>query len=124
MEGLTKVSLPMCSATVAIWWALVRVCMPLSRQRSSACLDSSGKASEIMRPLLPRGLNSNFEPTYLDTLLASAFASSGFQSKVSRWLGPPCMNMKITRFAFGAKCEGFGASGLMVFGGAAALAHC
>jgi hypothetical protein len=34
------------------------------------------------------------------------------------------MNMKITRLAFAAKCGAFGASGLIVFGGAAALAHC
>src|SRR5688572_1679358 len=27
------------------------------------------------------------------------------------WLGPPCMKMKMTRFARGLKCGGLGASG-------------
>jgi len=30
--------------------------------------------------------------------------SAGFGSNKSMWLGPPCMNNQITRFAFGAKC--------------------
>ncbi|MCG8409646.1 MAG: hypothetical protein MI923_30940, partial [Phycisphaerales bacterium] len=38
--------------------------------------------------------------------------SSGLWSKESRWLGPPYMNMKMTRFALGTKLGSFGATGL------------
>ena len=41
-----------------------------------------------------------------------SFCSFGLWSNSSSWLGPPAMNRKMTAFAFGAKCGGFGASGL------------
>ena len=44
--------------------------------------------------------------------LPASLSSAGLGSYRSRWLGPPSMNRKMTRFAFGAKCEGRGASGL------------
>ncbi len=43
--------------------------------------------------------------------MPSHFASSGLLSNSSRWLGAPAWKRKITRFAFGAKCGAFGASG-------------
>ena len=41
----------------------------------------------------------------------SCLASSGLLSNSSRWLGPPAMNRKMTRFALAAKCGCRGASG-------------
>src|SRR5262245_19747443 len=41
--------------------------------------------------------------------LPLCFVSSGFGSKRSTWLGPPCMNSEIIAFAFGAKCGFFAA---------------
>jgi hypothetical protein len=48
--------------------------------------------------------------------------SSGFGSNVSRWLGPPSMNRKMTDFALAGKCVGFGANGEAVRSSAAAIA--
>ena len=41
----------------------------------------------------------------------AVWSSSGFGSKVSTWLGPPCMNSEMTRFAVAGKGGAFGASG-------------
>ena len=48
----------------------------------------------------------------LGVLFATVLVLGGAtRSKVSTWDGPPCMNMKMTRFARGAKWGIFLASG-------------
>ena len=53
------------------------------------------------------------EPLALDERLGHRLAvelaaASGLGSNSSSWLGPPAMNRKMTLFAFGGKCGGFG----------------
>jgi hypothetical protein len=54
--------------------------------------------------------------------LPSNSFSAGFGSKVSTCDGPPCMNRKMTRFAFGLKCGGRTASGFFGSTGVSAAA--
>ncbi len=81
--------LPVCRAMVACGWAAFEVCMPLSRQRSSACRLSSGKSELMGSPLFsPRGeLELGGEKVARFAVLAAAALASvglqvGFQSKV------------------------------------------
>src|SRR6185295_5796508 len=87
-----------------------------------------GKRSDTSMPLRPYLLNVRFVPKSfavgeMNWYFASpksfgrdwpcSWFSSGFGSKVSRWLGPPDMKRKITDFAFGVSVASFGASGLI-----------
>ena len=53
-------------------------------------------------------------------MLSVQFVSSGLGSKVSTWLGPPCMKSEMTRLAVAVSGGDFGARG---FEGAAAAAE-
>ena len=91
--------------------------MPLSMQRSSACLAKFGNNSEIIRPLWPCGANSHGEAInsrfrYLPSCLPLSRARAGLWSNVSTCDGPPRMQAKITRLALGRKCGGLGSNGL------------
>ena len=46
----------------------------------------------------------------------SSLFSSGLGSNVSRWLGPPAMNRKMTDLALAGRCGGLAASGFAVAG--------
>src|SRR5438874_2446172 len=103
--------------------------------RSSACVATLGKRSEISIPDCPYFLNVrrdarigtslNFEnwsctsPKLSGTGLPSSFSSIGLGSKVSRWLGPPCMKRKMTFLAVAGKCGVLVAIGLGADPGAA-----
>src|SRR5262245_55112107 len=94
---------------------------------SSTHVARFGIRSEISMLLLPclanlRVLGRMTSPPVVNWLLGrpvdsgsglpAHLARSGFGSKMSIWLGPPTMNMKMTRLAFGSKCGSLAASGL------------
>ena len=82
-EGRPGRGEPLKSNSSAGAWLNWSVCIEWMMQRSSACFASCGKTSEIISPLFPLGLNLKTEPRSLCGPPGS-FASSGFQSNVSR----------------------------------------
>src|SRR5260370_5522445 len=95
---------------------------------SSTTLARCGSSSDSSAPDWPYFANLNLDPSSFELGLMNAarypfnksaggsvpsnFASCGFLSNRSRWLGAPAMNTKITRFARGANWGGLGANGL------------
>src|SRR5205807_5474125 len=96
----------------------------------SACLARLGKRAEISSPDRPCLRKANGEAISLPSVAFMnwsgspwalklggrgwplSLVSAGLGSKVSRWLGPPVMNRKITLLALAGKCGFRGASGL------------
>src|SRR5689334_3636125 len=87
---------------------------------SSTTLVKCGSSSDTALPVCPYFLNDHglamicCEPFNARPLISngaglpSYFTSVGFGSHISMELGPPLMYRKITFFALGAKCGGFG----------------
>ncbi len=123
MLGRMNVSDPVCSCNSAPPCALLSAWTERMTHRPSASSRTFGNRSDTMRPDLPPGLNAHGDFIRLPVAanwtrglmpgnsLPSCLASSGLWSNVSTWLGPPCMNRKMIRFAFEAKC-GFRTSAL------------
>ena len=85
-----KLVVPVWRKRVAGPWATPSVCMPLTRQRSSAMLAMWGKRSEAQRPDWPRCLNSQRGfMTRMEAplpVLATVRASSKSKATPSFWM--------------------------------------
>src|SRR3954447_12598543 len=106
---------------IMVWagsWLIWSVTIDLTTQMSSAIFAAYGKKSLTQVPPLPCCLNLVSGPWTLRAWpwswaigcplvndsgigLPSSSASFGFQSNVSRWVGPPDMYSQMTRLAFG-----------------------
>src|SRR5262245_9058671 len=117
---------PLCSSYIAGAWTVEVHQHDRRKQMSSAQVARFGRRSDSSIPLRPCFANSRVlgmmtaspcvswlfgRPVDSGSGLPAHFASAGLGSNRSIWLGPPTMNRKMTRLAFGSKCDFLGASG-------------